>query len=258
MTESLRAFKTLLKDHPLYDGISDLESLRLFMSHHVFCVWDFMSLLKSLQRELTCVTTPWTPPAHPAMARIINEIVLDEESDVIDGVGVVSHYDLYLLAMEEVGCDTTSVRRLVEGVRAGLPIEAAMAQAEVPELAQAFLKKTFSVLDYPLAVRAAVFFHAREDVLPRIFIELVASLEAQGMRCPMLIAYLNRHIQADGEVHGPRFQELLTTLEAQDPSLMAQALDVAGECLLSRLALWDGVRQLVESLKPVQPPANVR
>jgi hypothetical protein len=54
----LRPLKSALLHHPLYRHIGDLTALRVFMGHHVFAVWDFMSLLKTLQRHLCCVRGP--------------------------------------------------------------------------------------------------------------------------------------------------------------------------------------------------------
>ena len=70
-----------LISHSLYAELRDEESLRIFMRSHVFCVWDFQSLLKALQRLVTCVEVPWLPTADPEARRLVNEIVLDEESD---------------------------------------------------------------------------------------------------------------------------------------------------------------------------------
>ena len=50
------------------------------MESHVFAVWDFMSLLKSLQALLTC--TKWKPNMDSKSARLINQIIVDEESDL--------------------------------------------------------------------------------------------------------------------------------------------------------------------------------
>src|ERR1700742_2653940 len=59
--------------HPVYRRIDGTDALRLFMADHAFAVWDFMSLLKALQRRLCCVDVPWTPPSRPAACRLINE-----------------------------------------------------------------------------------------------------------------------------------------------------------------------------------------
>lgn len=71
------------------------------MTDHIYAVWDFMSLLKALQRHLTCVDVPWVQVGGSQARRLVNSIVLDEESDL--ETGPVSHYELYLSAMEEIG-----------------------------------------------------------------------------------------------------------------------------------------------------------
>lgn len=101
-----------LMAHPLYEAIETREDLRFFMECHVWAVWDFMSLVKDLQRSITSLQVPWYPsPIFSAQSvRLINKIVLDEESDSFvseEGEEIcTSHLDLYLAAMQEVGACT--------------------------------------------------------------------------------------------------------------------------------------------------------
>ena len=77
----LSPLRASLLQHLIYGEIDSLGNLHLFMQHHVFAVWDFMSLLKALQQRLCGSRVPWLPSDGRTAARLVNEIVLAEESD---------------------------------------------------------------------------------------------------------------------------------------------------------------------------------
>jgi hypothetical protein len=233
-----------LVDHSVYQSLQSLDDLRVFMQHHVFAVWDFMSLLKALQRELTCVTLPWVPKGSPHTRRLINEIVLEEETDVDSNGEPASHFELYLRAMQECGADTQPVQRLLAALAAGADVEAALAAADAPATVRAFVRQTFAVIESGQAhAVAAAFTFGREDVIPAMFRHLVHDLR---LRFPgqldTFTYYLDRHIELDEEAHAPLAQQMVRELCGTDEARWAQAADVAERCMAARVALWDGIR----------------
>ena len=248
----LQPARQRLVDHSVYHRIESLADLRTFMEYHVFAVWDFMSLLKALQRELTCTTVPWVPKGNPATRRLINEIVLEEETDVDPEGQPVSHFELYLRAMRECGADTAPVQRLLAALAAGADVPAALAAADAPAAVQDFVKQTFAVIDsgQPHGV-ASAFTFGREDVIPDMFRNLVGDLARHFPgQLDTFIYYLNRHIQLDEENHAPLAQQMVRDLCEADPQRWQQAADVALECMGARVALWDGI-QAALTQKPV-------
>ena len=235
-----------LARHPLYGAIRTVGQLRTFMESHVFAVWDFMSLLKSLQRRLTCVEVPWAPTPFPASRRFINEIVLGEESDEYEGQPA-SHFEIYLGAMERVGADTSAIRGIAVYPPPGLH---AVRFDGAPAAARQFVEATFRLIrEGSPAAQAAAFAFGREDAIPSMFRSLVKSLNRElGGELDPFVWYLERHIEVDGEDHGPLALGMVADLCGDDPGLWDEAGEAAEEALRARLALWDGVLAEIQAL----------
>lgn len=234
------ALADTLRAHPIYERVRTPAALRAFTEHHVVCVWDFMSLVKSLHRDVVGWSLPWVPPRDARAARLLNEIVLDEESDA-HGDDYASHFDLYLAAMREIGADTGPVTRMVDAVRGGSAVADAARAAGVPAACAAFLRTSFALLDRPLHARAAVFYHGREQLIPEMFLPLLEHLEGSGLRCDSMGVYLARHIEHDGERHRQLAWRLLESVCGDDAGKWREASDTAVIALEARLALWDAI-----------------
>jgi hypothetical protein len=243
----LQPARQRMVDHTLYRRIQSLADLRTFMEYHVFAVWDFMSLLKALQRDLTCTTLPWVPIGNPATRRLINEIVLEEETDLDPEGRPTSHFELYLRAMREAGADTAPAERLLAALAEGASVPAALAAAQAPAAVQEFVKHTFAVIaaGQPHAV-AAAFTFGREDVIPDMFRNLVADL---GQRFPgqldTFIYYLNRHIELDEDHHAPLAHQMVRDLCGTESQRWQQAAEVAQQGMTARVALWNGIQAVL-------------
>ncbi len=214
------------------------------MQHHVFAVWDFMTLAKRLQQDLTCVRLPWLPPTDPQAARLINEIVLDEESDQRLGGGHSSHFELYLEAMREVGACTIGIERFITLQREGTSTDSALIQIDIDPAVERFVRHTLDVaLNAPTHCVAATFLHGRESVIPAMFKRILEGCNVAHRQAPSLCYYLKRHIELDAQGHEPAAEQLLRRLTHADPQHEQQACNAALSAVESRIALWDGLRQ---------------
>jgi hypothetical protein len=238
-----------LLEHPLYEDLGQPAALRTFMQHHVFAVWDFMSLLKALQRRLCSVAVPWLPGESNSGGRLVNEIVLAEESDS-DGQGsFASHFEIYQRAMRQFGASTADIDRLLVRLRAGDPVAAAMERAELTEPIRRFVSHTFAVIDSGDLCRiAAAFTFGREDLLPDVFQKIVDRLARQGEQgLDEFQFYLVRHIELDGDEHGAMAAQLVSGLCGTDPEKWQAAEASALASLEARLQFWDAIHAAIRS-----------
>jgi hypothetical protein len=236
-----------LLDHPLYGEVDSLERLKTFMSHHVFAVWDFFSLAKRLQQIVTCVDVPWLPPADGVSARLINDIVMSEESDEDGRGGYASHFDLYLEAMRELGADETAIGAYIERLARGEDCLEALDRTTLPPGVDEFVRFDLRLaMDGKPHEVAAAFCYGREDLIPDMFGELVGPISAEaGLEGSRIKYYIERHIILDSHEHAPLARRLVAQLCGDDEVRWREASAAAAGALEARIALWDGVRDSV-------------
>jgi hypothetical protein len=232
-----------LINHRLYALVNSPDRLRRFMEMHVYAVWDFQSLLKAMQQRLTCTSIPWLPTPDREARRLVNEIVLDEESDELPEGGHASHFELYLESMQAAGADTRPVERLLALLRGGAPLSQAMTVAGVPAAAAEFMRRSFEIIESGSTHRiVAAFTYGREDVIPDMFRHLVGSLaESDPATWGRFRFYLERHIAHDDAKHAPICRRIVAGLCGDDATKWAEASQTARACLEARLALWDAI-----------------
>ena len=188
-----------LENHSLLtlNHIQTIEDLRIFMENHVFAVWDFMTLLKTIQASVVPSTTPWVPTKgnRSNIARMINEIVLCEESYVDLSGGSISHFDLYLQAMLEVGADIGPITTFLDEYSKG----SLTAFSYIPPAPRSFVLHTLKTASDGPHCAAASFAYGRETIIPTMFTKILRQLEISAIDAPKFHYYLQRHIEVDGD-----------------------------------------------------------
>jgi Protein of unknown function (DUF3050) len=227
--------------HKIYSVISELEDLRIFMEHHIFAVWDFMSLLKALQINLTCTSLPWFPVGDPVTRQLINEIVAGEESDVDANGEIKSHFELYLDAMDQCNANTNPIRIFLAELKNGKSFNEAFEIAKVPATARDFVHATFGTINSAKPhLQAASFTFGREDLIPNMFFSLVNDLNStQPDQVSIFKYYLERHIEVDGDHHSHLALSMTEKLCEKDESFWTEAEETAKMALQKRIDLWD-------------------
>lgn len=242
-------------NHSLYNELNSLEDLRLFLEHHVFAVWDFMSLLKGLQTRLTSTSEAWVPTENRTARRLINEIVLAEESDVDADGNPASHYELYLDAMRQAGANTRPVLGFIQTLQRGFKIKDVL-KYNLPDLSPAlmeYLRANFAIVKRGnVHEMAAAFTYGREDLIPDMFTEIVRELHSKlPGQLDAFIYYLDRHIELDGDEHGPMALKMIAEICGTDEQKWMEAEDACVEALEARLHLWDAIEAVIKTKSPV-------
>ncbi|MGC6525518.1 MAG: DUF3050 domain-containing protein [Flavobacteriaceae bacterium] len=233
-----------INQHPLYKTLETIDDIKTFMEIHVFAVWDFMSLLKALQNHLTTTCIPWTPKGHGEAARFINEIVMGEESDVNELGEAKSHYEMYLDAMDQIRADTSGIKAFLYSLSQDNDINTALEKQQIDTEICKFINFTFDVIKTQKShCIASAFTFGREDVIPDMFLKIIqqSKTSENDNRYSKLLYYLQRHIEIDGDEHGPISLQMVETLCGNDTEKWNEVLKTAKQALEYRLMLWNHI-----------------
>lgn len=242
----VKPYQDKLNAHPVYGAVKTTADLQIFMDHHVYSVWDFMSLIKTLQADIAPTRSPWSPVGDPLVRRFINEIVLEEESDQgIPETGktpeFISHFELYCHAMEEVGADPAGILRFVS-VAAEDGIDAAFDLDVAPKAAAQFTRSTFDFINTGKPhVVASAFALGREHIIPGMFRAFLSDMSMDETAAPAFHYYLKRHIHLDEDFHGPLSLRMADHFIGGSSVKRDEAVDAAIQAIEARIAFWDGV-----------------
>lgn len=234
-------------NHEIYSLIKTVDDLKIFMSFHVYAVWDFMSLLKTLQNNLTCTSVPWFPRGSADTRYLINEIVVGEESDVdLNGVRK-SHFEMYLAAMEQCGASTEEMKRFTLTLQETGSLASAFDACGTPAEAREFVGFTFEMIASQKAhLQSAIFTFGREDLIPGMFISMINEIHKNFPdQLAVFKYYIERHIEVDGGHHGELALQMTAQLCGDNAAYWKEAEEAVIISLQKRKRLWDGVcRQL--------------
>lgn len=242
IAKSIEPLRQEIINHKVYSVINDIDDLKVFMQYHVYAVWDFMSLLKSLQNNLTCTSIPWYPKGLAETRSLINEIVLGEESDVDSAGNVKSHFEMYLDAMQQCGADTAPIEKFISVLQDSKDLEDALAEAEAPNEVRDFVKFTFKNIENNKDhLLSSMFTFGREDLIPGMFLSLVNDLHKTFPDSISIFKYyLERHIEVDGDHHSHLALQMTANLCGENAEFWKEAEQVAIESLQKRIDLWNG------------------
>jgi pyrroloquinoline quinone (PQQ) biosynthesis protein C len=212
-----------------------------------------MSLLKTLQTNLTCTTVPWFPIGSADTRHLINEIVVGEEADLdLNGIRK-SHFELYLDAMKQCGADTTKIETFTTVLKATGDFSKAYTASETPNEAKEFVDFTFKIIesnkDY---LQSAIFTFGREDLIPGMFLSIVNDIHKTFPDSISIFKYyLERHIEVDGDHHSHLALQMTSNLCGTDHQFWKEAEEATVASLKMRIGLWDG------ALKQIMKRVNV-
>jgi len=236
-----------LASHPLYHSVKTAADIRMYLEHQVWCVWDFMALLKAIQTHFLSSSLNWIPPVDAMTGYCIYGILLSEETDIDETGGKrSSHFETFLRAMTQAKADRTAIDRFISALREGKKIEDALTLAKPPTASRKFVNVTLKIARGPIHGAVAAFCLSREGIIPDMFTTFLRNLAVKE-NLSIFEWYLRHHVAVDSESHGPQSARLFEHVVGDDAKKLSESLETAREALAARLLFLNKICEALPS-----------
>jgi hypothetical protein len=250
LTTTLQPWVDAVMRHPVFPLITTVPRLLCFAKIHVYAVWDFACLLRALQHSLVDSNFLWTPPANPLACRLINNLLAEEETDALPDGRYLSHFQLYLEAMQQCGADTRPIQQFILGIKQQMSLPRLLELPTLPKPAKIFIADTFKIITQSNHTMAASLAFARGNITSGMFTKLLKHIPVKKNAKVLqgFVQYFQRHIDLDSSKHNQQSQQLLAELCGTNATKWQQAQEAAQFSLDSRLRLLDGIYAAVREI----------
>ncbi|MGE0171483.1 MAG: DUF3050 domain-containing protein [Oligoflexales bacterium] len=230
----------ILSKHQLYHAIADVRGLKYFMERHVICMWSYNSLIKSLYQDIARVALPLNSSVYKNALRLISQIMLGEEVEDLGDGYLASHLELYLDAMQDLECDTSSVFAFFDLIEKGMPLAKAAKLANFSSEVNCYLGQTIHNLSQPAHVKAALLYFEAEPFVPENFYEDLAEMTRKN-GFPFCSEYFERLGDGCRDNNLSLMHALAESLCLSDKDLKEEAEKACEALLGEKVRLWNGI-----------------
>jgi len=231
-------------NHPMFKKLNNIYNIKKYSEFQIWCVWDFMSILKQVQNFIFCNDILWLPPENPNAGAAFYRLIESEETDLGFKGGDLnraSHFQSFRAAMQELNADTKNIDNFLELIKTGKTLPEALNKSGASPQTKSFLLTNNHLIKQSPYNAIALITLTRENFLPAVFKSLLSYVN-ENEKIELFVWYHKRHIYLDSVLHGPLsiqiFNEYFT-----NKLLIKQSIIASIESLKARNELLNEINE---------------
>ena len=160
---------------------------------------------------------------------------------------------MYLESMDQINAQKTEIESLINNIKLGKDLENSIESLNIHDSVKNFVQYSFEIIrSKQMHKIASAFTYGREDIIPDMFIAIINEVDPENTKYPKLKYYFDRHIEIDGDLHGPLSHKMLIELCGDDQKKWDEVYIVGKTSLENRVKLWDAILDQITKKNSVE------